>query len=104
MSKSERELITELKAVLSSRRYSPVVIGNYCAYAQEFLDYLMQRGILVVDVTEAEVARYLCHAVALFRKRRSRNPGKRWHDPAVAHAAAFLTRHLTHLDQEAVRA
>lgn len=67
MSKSERELITELKAILSSHRYSPVVIGNYCAYAQEFLDYLMQRGILVADVTEAEVARYLCHAVALFR-------------------------------------
>lgn len=41
MSKSERELIPELKAVLSSRRHSPVVIGNYCGYAQEFLDYLI---------------------------------------------------------------
>ena len=90
MSKSERELIPELKAVLSSRRYSPVVIGNYCAYAQEFLDYLMHRGILVADVTEAEVARYLCHAVALFRKRSGRNPGKRWHEIPQAGIHALL--------------
>jgi integrase/recombinase XerD len=80
MSKSEREWITELKTVLTSQRYSPVVIGNYCAYAHEFLDYLMQRGIPVADVTEAEVERYLCHAIALFRKRRGRLPSKRWHE------------------------
>ena len=80
MLKSERELITELKTLLTSQRYSPVVIGNYCAYAHEFLNYLMQRGISVADVSEAEVERYLCHAIALFRKRRGRLPGKRWHE------------------------
>lgn len=80
MSKSERELITEFTAVLTNCRYNPVVIRNYCAYAQGFLDYLMQGGILVADAAEAEVERYLCHAVALFRKCGGRNPGKRWHE------------------------
>ena len=31
MSKSDHELITELKTVLISQQYSPVVVGNYCA-------------------------------------------------------------------------
>lgn len=59
MSKSERELIVELEAVLIGRRYSPVVIRNYCSYAREFLDYLIQQGIPVGDVAETEVAEYL---------------------------------------------
>jgi hypothetical protein len=69
MSKPDHELITELKAVLTSQHYSPVVIRKYCAYAREFLDCLARREILVADVTEAQVERYLCHAIALFRKR-----------------------------------
>ncbi|MER9795450.1 hypothetical protein [Mesorhizobium sp. M0213] len=57
MSKSDCELITELKAVLISQQYSPVVVGNYCAYARGFLDHLARRNILVTDVTEAQVER-----------------------------------------------
>jgi len=31
MSKSERQLIVELEAVLIGQRYSPVMIRNYCS-------------------------------------------------------------------------
>ncbi|AFL54951.1 integrase [Sinorhizobium fredii USDA 205] len=50
---------------------------------------------MVADVTEAEVARYLCDAVALFRKRRGRNPGKRWHEipQSGIHALLRLVQH-----------
>ncbi|WP_205215964.1 hypothetical protein U0027_24160 (plasmid) [Agrobacterium tumefaciens] len=56
MLKSEHELLTELKAALTNRQYSPVVIRNYCAYAQGFLDYLVHRGIPVAenDAADAE--------------------------------------------------
>lgn len=90
MSKSERELIVELEAVMNGRRYSPVVIRNYCNYAREFLDYLMHRGIPVGDVTEIEVAEYLRHAAALFRKRRGRRPSKRWHEVPQSGIHALL--------------
>jgi len=79
MSKTDRELIVELNAVLTSQQYSPVVVGNYCAYARGFLDYLAQRGIPVADVTEAQVAQYLRHAIAHFRKCHGRPPGRYWH-------------------------
>lgn len=90
MSKSERELIVELEAVLIGRRYSLVVIRNYCSYAREFLDYLIHRGIPVADVTEIEVAEYLRHAAAQFRKRRGRRPGKRWHEVPQSGIHALL--------------
>ena len=48
-------------------------------YAREFVDYLARRGIEITDVTEAQVARYLRHAIALFRKRHGRPAGPRWH-------------------------
>lgn len=73
------ELIAELKVVLTSQRYSPVVVGNYCAYAREFLDYLAGRSIPITEVTEAQVMYYLHHAIALFRKRHDRMPGPYWH-------------------------
>jgi integrase/recombinase XerD len=72
MSNTDRELIAELRVVLTRQRYSPVVAGNYCAYAREFVDYLARRGIEITDVTEAQVAQYLRHAIALFRKRHGR--------------------------------
>ncbi|MER8760519.1 integrase [Mesorhizobium sp. M0976] len=90
MSKRDRELITELKAVLISQQYSPVVIRNYCAYAQEFLDCLAQRKILVADVTKARVERYLCDAIALFRRHRGRRPGPRWQQIPCAGIHALL--------------
>lgn len=90
MSKPDRELITELEAVLTSQKYSPVVVRNYCAYARGFVDHLAQRNILVADVTEAQVERYLCDAVVLFRKRRDRLPGPRWHQIPCAGIHALL--------------
>lgn len=79
MSNTNDQLITELRAVLTSQRYSPVVAGNYCAYARGFLDYLAQRSIPITEVTEAQVAHYLHHAITMFRKRHGRSPGPYWH-------------------------
>lgn len=39
MLKADNELIAELRIVLTKQRYSPVVIGNYCAYARGFVEY-----------------------------------------------------------------
>lgn len=90
MSKSDRELLTELEAALTSQQYSPVVVGNYCAYARGFLDHLTRRNIVVADVTEAQVEQYLRAAAALFRRRRGRRPGPRWHQIPYAGIHALL--------------
>jgi len=90
MSKSDWELIAELRAALISQQYSPVVVGNYCAYARGFLDHLARQNILVADVTEAQVEQYLRDAVALFRQRRGRRPGPRWHQIPCAGIHALL--------------
>ena len=79
MSNTDRELIAELRVILTRQQYSPVVVGNYCAYARGFLDHLARRNILVADVSEAQVAQYLRYAIGLFRKRRGRPPGPYWH-------------------------
>ena len=79
MSNTDYESIAELMVVLTRQRYSPVVAGNYCAYAREFVDYLARRGIEITDVTEPQVAQYLRHAIALFRKRHGRPAAPRWH-------------------------
>ena len=76
----DNELIAELRIVLTKQRYSPVVIGNYCAYARGFVEYLAQQNIEVTDVTEAQVAQYLQHAIAMFGQRHGRTPARdcRW--------------------------
>jgi hypothetical protein len=79
MLNADYELITKLRIVLTKQRYSPVVIGNYCAYARGFLDYLAQRNMQIAEATEAQVAQYLHHAIAMFRKRHGRSPGRYWH-------------------------
>lgn len=79
MSYTDAELIAELQAELSRQQYSPVVIANYCAYSRQFLDYLAQQDIPVADVTEAQVAQYLRHAIVLFGKRHGRPPALRWY-------------------------
>lgn len=79
MSNVDCQLIAELKVVLITQRYSPVVVGNYCAYARGFLDYLAERCIPIMEVTEAQVAHHLHHAIAMFRKRHGRSPGPYWH-------------------------
>jgi integrase/recombinase XerD len=50
MSNIDYELIAELRVVLTRQRYSPVVAGNYCTYAREFVDYLARQGIEITDV------------------------------------------------------
>ena len=90
MTKPDRDVIIELEAVLTSQEYSPVVVRNYCAYGRGFLDHLAQRNILVADVTEAQVERYLSDAVALFQKRHGRLPGPRWHQIPCASIHALL--------------
>jgi site-specific recombinase XerD len=79
MSNTGRELIAELKAVLTNQKYSQVVVGNYCAYARGFLDYLARLNIPVADVSEAQVGIYLREAIAHFRKRHGHPPGPHWH-------------------------
>ena len=79
MPNTDCELIAELKAALITQRYSPVVTGNYCAYARGFLDYFARRSIPIAEVTEAQVTHYLRHAIAMFRKRHGRSPGPYWH-------------------------
>lgn len=73
------ELIAELRIVLSKQRYSPVVIGNYCAYARGFVEYLAQQNIEIAEVTEPQVAQYLQYAIAMFHKRHGRAPARNWH-------------------------
>lgn len=79
MPNTDCELIAELKVALITQRYSPVVTGNYCAYARGFLDYFARRSIPIAEVTEAQVTHYLHHAIAMFRKRHGRSPGPYWH-------------------------
>ena len=90
MSNTDRELIAELRVVLTRQQYSPVVVGNYCAYARGFLDHLARRNILVADVSEAQVAQYLRYAIGLFRKRRGRPPGPYWHSIPRSEIHALL--------------
>lgn len=52
MSNNSDHLITELRTELTRQQYSPTVVGNYCAYAREFLDYLLRQNIPVTDVSE----------------------------------------------------
>ncbi|MBK0024513.1 tyrosine-type recombinase/integrase [Ochrobactrum sp. S46] len=79
MSNINDQLIAELRTVLSNQQYSPTVIGNYCSYAREFLDYLLSRNIPVTNVSEAHVTQYLRDAITLFQKRHGRSPGPYWH-------------------------
>ncbi|MEE3504333.1 hypothetical protein [Acidiphilium acidophilum] len=44
---SNLELIAKLKNELTALEYTPVGIGNYCAYARQFLEYLASRQIAV---------------------------------------------------------
>lgn len=44
MSNIDRELIAELKVILTNQRYRPVVVGNYCAYAHSSIT--LRGGIL----------------------------------------------------------
>jgi site-specific recombinase XerD len=79
MSKTDRDLIAELADGLAKQSYSPVVVGNYCAYARGFLGFLAEDGIQITAVTPLLVAQYLRHAAVTFRARRGRPPGPHWH-------------------------
>lgn len=45
MLNADCELIAELRIVLTKQRYSPVVVGTYCAYARGFVEYLAHQSI-----------------------------------------------------------
>ena len=90
MTKPDREVITELEAILTSQGYSLVVVRNYCTYARGFVDHLAHRSIPVADVTEAQVEQYLREAAALFQRRHGRLPGPRWHQIPCAGIHALL--------------
>ena len=79
MPNTDRDLIVELAAGLRKQSYSPVVVRNYCAYARDFLACLAEHEIPITTVTPSQVAQYLRHAAAAFRKRRGRPPGPLWH-------------------------
>jgi site-specific recombinase XerD len=79
MSSTSRNLIAELAEDLTSQRYSPVVVRNYCAYARDFLAHLARYEVPVTAVTPEDVAHFMRHASANFRNRRGRSPGPHWH-------------------------
>ncbi|MDU9007110.1 hypothetical protein [Sedimentitalea todarodis] len=84
MTKTDREVITNLQACPTNQEYSTVVVRSDCAYAHGLLDHLAQRNIPIADVTEAQVEQYLCDAVALFQRRHSRLPSLHWHQITCA--------------------
>jgi len=79
MSNTECDLIAELAAELTRQGYNAVVVGNYCAYARDFLAYLAQHEMPIATVTPSQVVEYLRHARVMFRKRRGRQPARDWH-------------------------
>lgn len=79
MSNANNKLITELRFLLTKQRYNPVVIGNYCAYARGFFEYLAQQNIEIAEVTETQVAQYLQYAIKMFHERHGRAPARYWH-------------------------
>lgn len=76
---SNSELIARLKNELTALEYTPVGIGNYCAYARQFLEYLASRHIALTAVTPGLVAEYLDAARKERERRRSRALGQTWH-------------------------
>lgn len=76
MLNADCELIAELRIVLTKQRYSPVVVGNYCAYARGFVEYLAHQSIEIAEVTETQVAQYLQYAIAMFQKCHGRAPAR----------------------------
>jgi site-specific recombinase XerD len=90
MTDADAKLIAELADVLTHRKYSPVVVGNYCCYARAFLDYLAPRSMSVTTVTPPQVEQYLRHAIRSFRKRHGRSPGPNWHSIPRAGIHALL--------------
>jgi len=76
---SNLELIAKLKNELTALEYTPVGIGNYCAYARQFLEYLASRQIALTAVTPGLVAEYLDAARKERERRWSRSLGQTWH-------------------------
>lgn len=90
MSSTDRDLIAELATALRMESYSPVVVRNYCAYAQHFLAHLARYEVPVTAVTPEDVAHFMRHAVANFRDQRGRPPGPNWHSIPRAGIHALL--------------
>lgn len=71
-------LIAQLRETLTQRRYSPVVIDNYCRNANDFLCHVVERGIALEAVTPKDVSNYLRVAVGRFHKRHGFPPAPFW--------------------------
>jgi len=69
MPKDYKALVERLRETLTSQRYNPVAVHNYCRNADYFLRYLAERQIPLEAATSTEVADYLHLAVRQFRKR-----------------------------------
>lgn len=88
------ELIANLRDELNTLKYTPVGIGNYCAYAGQFLDYLTSRQIAVASVTPGLVAQYLGEARAAREQRRRGKLGPKWQSIPRAGIHALLRQTL----------
>lgn len=91
---SNAELIANLRQELTALEYTPVGVGNYCAYARHFLDYLTSRQIALTAVTPGLVARYLDEAKAARERRRGDELGPNWQSIPRAGIHALLRQAL----------
>jgi site-specific recombinase XerD len=91
---SNAELIANLRQELTALEYTPVGVGNYCAYARHFLDYLTSRQIALAAVTPGLVARYLDEDKAARERRRGGELGAKWQSIPRAGIHALLRQTL----------
>ena len=59
MSTDREALISRLNGALTQQRYSPVLVQNYCSFANQFLRHLDESGMVLESVTPADVSDYL---------------------------------------------
>lgn len=92
---TDREaLISRLNGALTQQRYSPVLVQNYCSYADQFRRHLDDSGMALNALTPADVSDYLSLAVRQFHERYGRCPGPRWAAIPQAAIHALLRRVL----------
>ena len=90
---SNSALIAKMKNELTALEYTPVGIGNYCAYARQFLEYLTSQQIAVAAVTPELVVGYLNAARKERERRRGRALGPTWQ--SIPRAGIHILLRLT---------
>jgi len=78
MSHEYGALVSRFGETLTTQRYHPAAVDNYCRNADYFLCYLAERKIALEVVTPTEVLIYLRLAVRRFRERHGRAPAPYW--------------------------